>query len=94
MDADKNPAEDVTSLAALDIEDILSKTSFVSRGGVLFNVHQSMLKEQGPASLGFFQRAECRSYYWVTTQIDLDLVLSLTSAKRFQQTLPTVGILI
>ena len=43
-DADKNPVEDLTSLAALDIEDILSKTNSISRG-ILFNVHQSMLKE-------------------------------------------------
>ena len=50
-DADKSPAEELTSLAAVDIEDILSKTNSISRG-VLFNVHQSMLKEWGPVSLG------------------------------------------
>ena len=42
----KKPVEDLTSVAALDIMDILSKTDSIS-SGVLFNVHPSMLKEWG-----------------------------------------------
>ena len=51
IDADKKHAEDLTSLATLDIEDILAKTQSIGRG-VLLNVCQSLLKEWGADSLG------------------------------------------
>ena len=92
-DADKNPVEDLTSLAALDMKDILSKTDSISRG-VLFNMHQSVLKEWGPDSLGVLPEDRMQELLTgVTIQIDPDLVLSLTSVELFQQTLPTVCIL-
>ena len=56
-DADRKTAEDLTSVAALDIEDILTKTDSISRG-VLFNVHQSVLKEWGPESLWVSARGQ------------------------------------
>ena len=78
------PVEDLTSLAALDIEDILSKTDSISKG-VLFNVHQSVLKEWGPDSLGVLPKDRMQEILTgVTTQIDPDLVSSLTSAELFQ----------
>ena len=40
-DADKKPAEDLTRLAALDVEGVLAKTQDISKD-VLFNVHQSL----------------------------------------------------
>ena len=86
--------EDLTSVAALGIKDTLSKTNSISRR-VLFNVCQSMLKEWGPDSLGVLPEDRMQELLtWVTTQIDSNLALSLTSADIFQQTLPAVCILI
>ena len=48
-DADKKPVEDLTSLAAQNIENVLSKTQPISRG-ILLNVRQSWLKEWGSDS--------------------------------------------
>ena len=50
-DADKKPAEDLTSHTTLDVQDIVTKTHAISKG-VLFNVHQSKLKEWRADSLG------------------------------------------
>ena len=50
-DADKKPADNLTNLAAIDVDDLLSKTRGISKG-VIFNVWQSLLKEWGPDSLG------------------------------------------
>ena len=35
----------------MDIDSLLSKTSEISKG-VIYNIHQSLLKEWGPESLG------------------------------------------
>ena len=50
-DADKEPANNLTKLAVIDVDDLLSKTRGISKG-VIYNVHQSLLKERGPDSLG------------------------------------------
>ena len=50
-DADKKPADNLTKLTAMDMDDLPSKTRGISKG-VLFNVQQSLLKEWGPDSLG------------------------------------------
>ena len=50
-DADKEPANDLIKLAVTNVDDILSKTKGISIG-VIYNVCQSLLKEQGPDSLG------------------------------------------
>ena len=50
-DADKKPADNLTKLAALDIDNLFAKTQGISKG-VLFNVQQSLLKDWGPDSLG------------------------------------------
>ena len=68
--------EDLTSLAVLDIKDILSKTSSISRG-VLFNICQSVLKELGPDSLGVLPEDRMQELLTgVPTQIDPDLIHS------------------
>ena len=43
-DADKEPADNLTKLAAMDVDDLLSKTRGISKG-VIFNVQQSPLNE-------------------------------------------------
>ena len=48
---DKQPSDNLTKLAALDIDNLLTKTPDISKG-VLFNVCQAILKEWGPDSLG------------------------------------------
>ena len=45
-DADKEPADNLTKLAATDVDDLLSKTRGINKG-VIYNVHQSLLKEWG-----------------------------------------------
>ena len=50
-DADKEPADNLTKLAAIDVDDLLSQTRGISEG-VMFNVQQSLLKEWGPDFLG------------------------------------------
>ena len=50
-DADKQPADSLTKLAAVDIDSLLVKTPGISKS-VLFNVQQALLKEWGPDSLG------------------------------------------
>ena len=49
--ADQKPADNLTKLADIDVDDLVSKTRGISNG-VLFNVWQSLLKEWGPDSLG------------------------------------------
>ena len=51
LDADKEPADNLTKLAAIDVDDLLSKTRGISKG-VIYSVHQSLLKERGPDPLG------------------------------------------
>ena len=51
LDADKEPADNLMKLAVIDVDDLLSKTGGI-RKGVIFNVHQSLLKEWGTDSLG------------------------------------------
>ena len=51
IDADKKPADNLTKLAALDIDNLLVKMQSISKG-VLLNVQQTLLKEWGPDSLG------------------------------------------
>ena len=51
VDADKKPADSLTKLAALDVDNLLVKTQGISKG-VLFHVQQALLKEWGPDSLG------------------------------------------
>ena len=50
-DADNKPADDLTKLATVDVEDILVKTGDISKG-ILFHVCQSLLKEWGADLLG------------------------------------------
>ena len=50
-DADKKPADSLTKLAVMDVDDLLSKTRGISKG-VVFNVCQSLVNEWGPDSLG------------------------------------------
>ena len=50
-DADKQPADSFTKVAALDIDNLLIKTPDISKG-ILFNIEQALLKEWGPGSLG------------------------------------------
>ena len=50
-DADKQPADSLTKLAALDVDNLLIKTQGISKG-VLFNVQQALSKEWGLDSLG------------------------------------------
>ena len=50
-DADKKPADNLPKLAALDMDNLFSKTKCISKG-FLFNVQQSLLKDWGPDSLG------------------------------------------
>ena len=44
LDADKEPADNLTKLAAVDVDDLLSKTRDINKG-VLSNMWQSLLKE-------------------------------------------------
>ena len=50
-DANKEPADNLARLAAMDVDVLLSKTRGISKG-VIFNVWQSLLREWGPGSLG------------------------------------------
>ena len=50
-DADEQPADNLSKVAAMDIDSLLFKTSEISKG-VMYNIHQSLLKEWGPESLG------------------------------------------
>ena len=43
----KQPADNLSKVAALDIESLLMKTSDISKG-VIYNIWQSLLKEWGP----------------------------------------------
>ena len=78
-DADKKPVEDLTSLAALNIEDVLSETQSMSRG-ILLNVRHSWLKEWGSDALGFLPEDMMQELLTgVTTENYQDLSLSITS---------------
>ena len=50
-DADKKPADNLTKLAPLDLDNLFAKTKGISRG-FLFNVQQSLLRKWRPDSLG------------------------------------------
>ena len=50
-DVDEQPADNLTKVAALDINNLLTKTSGISKG-VLYNIQQTLLKEWGPDFLG------------------------------------------
>ena len=47
----EQPADDLSKVAAMDIDSLFSKTSKISKG-VIYNIHHSLLKEWGPESLG------------------------------------------
>ena len=47
----QKPTDNLTKLAALDMDILFSKTKCISKG-VLFNVQQSLLREWGSDSLG------------------------------------------
>ena len=49
--ADKKPVDNLTKLAALDLDNLFAKTKGISRG-VLFDVQESLLKDREPDSLG------------------------------------------
>ena len=51
IDADKQPADSLTKVAPLDIDNLLIKMPGISKG-ILFNVWQAVLKEWGLDSLG------------------------------------------
>ena len=50
-DADNQLADDLSKVAAINIESLLSRTSEISKG-IIYNICQSLLKEWGPESLG------------------------------------------
>ena len=50
-DVDKQPVDNLSKVAAFDIDSLLSKTSKISKG-VIYNICQSLLKEWDPESLG------------------------------------------
>ena len=47
----RKPADNLTKLVVLDMDNLFSKTKGISKG-IPFNVQQSLLKEWGPDSLG------------------------------------------
>ena len=51
IEADKQPTDSLTKVAALDIDNLLIKMPGISKG-TLFNVQQALLKEWRPDSLG------------------------------------------
>ena len=51
INADKQPADSLTKVVALDINNLLVKMPGISKG-VLFNIHEALLKGWGPDSLG------------------------------------------
>ena len=86
IDTDMKPAEDLTSLATLDIVDILTKTQSVSRC-VLFNVCQSLLKEWEADLLGVLPEDMIQELLTgVTPQNYLDLTLSSSITTYFNRT--------
>ena len=50
-DADDQLADNLLKVAAINIDSLPSKTSEISKA-VIYNIHQSLLKEWGPESLG------------------------------------------
>ena len=59
-DADKEPADNLTKLAATDVDDLLSITRGISKG-IIYNVCQSLLKKWGLIPWVFYQRMLCRN---------------------------------
>ena len=51
IDPDEQQADNLTKVAAIDINNLLTKTSDISKG-ILYNIQQILLKEWGPDSLG------------------------------------------
>ena len=49
--AEEQLADNLTKVAAIDINNLLTKTSDISKG-VMYNICQTLLKEWGPYSLG------------------------------------------
>ena len=50
-DADDQPADDLSNVAAINIDQYLSKTSEISKG-IVYNIHQCLMREWEPGSLG------------------------------------------
>ena len=50
-DADKQPANNLSKVATIGIESLLTKTSNISKG-MIYNIQQSLLKEWGLELLG------------------------------------------
>ena len=50
INADRQPADNLSKVAAIDIESLLTKTSDISKG-VIYNICQTLLKESGSESL-------------------------------------------
>ena len=50
-DADKQPADSLSRVAAFNVEELLLKSSETSRGAI-YNICESLVKEWGPESLG------------------------------------------
>ena len=50
LDADKQLADSLSRVAAFNVEDLLLKSSDISRG-TIYNICQLLLKEWGPESL-------------------------------------------
>ena len=51
LDADRQPADSLSKVAAIDIESLLTKTLDISKG-TIYNIWQTLLKEWGSESLG------------------------------------------
>ena len=63
---DKQPADSLTKVAALDIDNLLIKMPGISKG-ILFNVQQALLKEWGTVSLGILLEDTMQEQLtWVT----------------------------
>ena len=60
-DADNQPVDDLSKVAAINIESLLSKMSEISKGTV-YNIHQSLLKEWGPESLVFYLKTQFSNF--------------------------------
>ena len=50
IDADRQPANNLSKVAVIDINSLLTKMSDISKG-IIYNIQQTLLKEWGPEFL-------------------------------------------
>ena len=51
IDADRQPADNISKVATIDIDSLLTKTPDISKG-MIYNIQQTILKKWSPESLG------------------------------------------